>query len=193
MDVAAVAAAAAAVTAMGLLSVWLFRRMHREDRLEEMALRQRSLADFQAGGYSPDLVLHCGSAPRLIQLLADSRSGILRIDTLRSGGGSRRDVHFQDLLGCQLLENGAAVELAGRTTDGGQLRRADVREGRVESLRLVLYLNDDLEPVVGIDLLLSPADRGGRLFQQARAFAADTLSLVRRILEESPDQESGSR
>lgn len=193
MVVAAVTAAAAAVTAMGLLSVWLFRRMHQEDHLEETALRQRSLADFQAGGYTPDLILHCGSAPRLIQLLSDSRTGILRIDTLRNGGGSRRDVHFQDLLGCQLLENSVVVEQTGWASGSIFPSWDDGQDGRTESLRLMLYLNDDLEPVVGVDLLLSPVDHSDRLFQQAQAFAADVLSLTRRILESSPSQGEGKR
>lgn len=193
MDVAAVAAAAAAVAAMGLLSVWLFRRMRREDRLEEAALRRRSLEDFQAAGYTPDQILYCGSASRQIQLLADSRGGILRIDTLRRGGGSRRDVHFQDLLGCQLLENGVVVEQAGRSAGGPPCRDGD-RGGRVvESLRLVLYLSDALEPVVGIDLLLSPTGRTDRLLRQTRAFAADALSLARGILENSSSEGTENR
>ena len=192
MDVVAVTAAAAAVAAMGLLSVWLFRRMRREDRLEAAALRRRSLEDFQAAGYSPDQVLYCGSASRQIQLLADSRSGILRIDILWNDGGSRRDIQFQDLLGCQLLENGAVAEQVGRTS-GGRPRRDGSRDSRVESLGLVLYLSDALEPVVGIDLLLSPADRADQLLRQARAFAADALSLARRILEDPSGQGSGSR
>ena len=170
----------ASLAAIALLSVWLARRMLRQDRREAARARALSAEDFRGSGYLPDKVLYCGPADRQVQLLVDSRHEVLRVEAPESGG--RLDIDFRDLIGCQLLENGFIVELAGKAPGQSGISSDCTSSGPVENMQLVLYLSDALEPAVEIDLLPVPASRSAPDYLRAQLFARDALALVRHIL-----------
>lgn len=165
-----------AVAAIALLSACLSHRMRRRERREAEAVRARSLTDFLRSGRTADQVLSCGTAGRQILLLADTRSGILRIDNC---GAGRLDIRFRDLMDCRLLIDGAAAAQAGEVPPGDP---ASGSPEQVHSMRLVLTLCDTLVPTVEIDLLPVPVSRSSPDYRRAAVFSREALALMRRIL-----------
>lgn len=166
-----------------LLYIYLSYRAQREQAREAASARARSEATFRSNGYTPHQILYYSALPRQIQLLADNRSGILRIDTL--SGEGRRDLHFRDLIGCQVLENGLVVKQVGKSVRGNNssVEKNKSLSDQVQAMRLVMHLSDALEPAVGIDLIFFPVSRSTSTYQQAKLFTEQVLTLTQYILE----------
>ena len=186
----ALMAALAAVTALALLSGYLTYRFRKEADREAARARKRSEAAFRRSGHVPDRVLCCGEAHRQVCLLADRAGGILRIEA--PGVGLRRDIRFRELLGFQLLGNGTPLDQAGILAGpaAGPAAAADL-SAPPERLQLMLYLTDPLEPALGVDLLLSSADRPLRGGPQRTVFVRESLELLREILKQARPGPSG--